>query len=439
MISLLPGILSGAELVEGLDANLRLNELQYIGTHNSYHIAMGDALAILLQAAEYDAGEGWDARRLIYSTDYTHPSLTTQLCLGLRQFELDVYADPEGGRFLESNLIKLLDETPWNLPFGKGDLEQLKQPGFKVLHNPEYDPRSTNYLLSDSLKELLQWSNEHPEHLPIIVHVEVKESSPRPLLPEFEAAPVLQFDHQLWLDLENCIREIIPKDKRVEPDMIRGEYRSLRKAIEDRGWPRLEELKGKFLFFLLNKKPQTVSYMKVDQELQGRLFFSSLTQSASAASWFRVPDPDYPYIPDLLSSGFLVTTMADQHTRHSRENDTRQKKKAFQAGAQFILTDYPVPDRRFSDYHVKFSNNLYVRENPVTSSLMDLSISHKAESIPELDFGPVCGGVTVDAATFCFGMQFIGDVGRVVLSKEDNFNKVIFSEKVIATEERVGI
>ena len=52
--------------VEGLDGQLRLNEVQYIGTHNSYHIAMGDALAILLKAADYKASEEWDADNLIY-------------------------------------------------------------------------------------------------------------------------------------------------------------------------------------------------------------------------------------------------------------------------------------------------------------------------------------------------------------------------------------
>lgn len=167
-------LLTHAE-VEGLDGQLRLNEVQYIGTHNSYHIAMGDALAILLKAADYEASEEWNADKLVYSTDFTHPSITTQLQMGLRQFELDVFADPQGGRFTMPSVLSYLKATPWGLPIGFGNMEDLAKPGFKVLHNPEYDFRSTNYLLEGCLQEIFDWSKLNEDHLPIIIHIEVKE------------------------------------------------------------------------------------------------------------------------------------------------------------------------------------------------------------------------------------------------------------------------
>jgi hypothetical protein len=90
--------LHGGE-VEGLDGKLRLNEVQYIGTHNSYHIAPGDAVALEMLRSGYAQSKEWPAARLIEATDYTHPALSIQLRLGLRLFELDVHDDPEGGRF----------------------------------------------------------------------------------------------------------------------------------------------------------------------------------------------------------------------------------------------------------------------------------------------------------------------------------------------------
>ncbi|MFC1766229.1 Ca2+-dependent phosphoinositide-specific phospholipase C [Planctomycetota bacterium] len=149
---------------------------------------------------------------------------------------------------------------------------------------------------------------------------------------------------------------------------MRGKHASLRQAISVDGWPRLKELKGKVIFLLLNKKDVTLKFMTTfDDSLEGRLFFTSLRPDHPWASWFRVPDPNYHAVPDLVKQGFLVTTQADTHTQHARTNDTRRRDKAFAVGAHFILTDFPIPDRRFSDYQVVFADGTYVRKNPATT------------------------------------------------------------------------
>ena len=69
----------------------RLNQIQVIGSHNSYHIAPDPGVMSLIAAG--------GARRA-ESIDYTHPPLAEQFSqLGIRQVELDVYADPKGGLF----------------------------------------------------------------------------------------------------------------------------------------------------------------------------------------------------------------------------------------------------------------------------------------------------------------------------------------------------
>jgi hypothetical protein len=355
----LPG-LRGAE-VEGLDGSLRLNQVQYIGTHNSYHIAPGDAVALQMLGAGYSESKEWPAARLIQATDYTHPALAIQLRLGLRLFELDVHDDPEGGRFSHPKFLRLIEQAPLKLPVGTGGMGDLRQPGFKVLHHGEWDFRSTNYLLTNCLREIDTWSNDHPGHLPIIIQIEAKESAAPIAADGSPTAPKRAFDAGAWKRLEASIRSTIPAAKLFTPDHLRGDQANLKTALAAKGWPTLEVLKGKFLFLLLNKKDLSLSYLELDPLLRDRIFFVSLTPDHPSATWFRVPDPFFDGLPRMIDVGFLATTLADHGTLQARNDDVKDREQAFRSGAQFILTDYALPDRRFSNYQVSFPGGIYVR------------------------------------------------------------------------------
>jgi hypothetical protein len=347
---------------------LRLNELQYIGTHNSYHISPGEGLGILLHSSDYSENSDWPAKRLFQAIDYTHPSIPTQMKLGMRQFELDVYADPQGGRFSNPGALRLMQNMPWGLPIMFNPQGDLDKPGFKVLHKPEYDFKSTCYLLSKTLQEIRTWSVANPGHFPIIIQIEAKSGRGKALTDAYEPAKTDKYDRDTWLRLEDEIKSVFPMDQIVTPDVVRGRHSSLRKAITSEGWPKLKDIKGKLVFLLLNKKDQTSNYMTVfDNVLTGRLLFASLNPDHPWASWFRVPDPNDKSLPGILKKGLLATSQADTETLHARLNDTKRRDKALGVGAQFILTDFPIPDRRFSDYQVVFEYSSYVRKNPVTS------------------------------------------------------------------------
>src|SRR5947209_5695715 len=78
-----------AGLAAATAAELRLNQIQVIGTHNSYHLAPAPAVLELIATAGRSRAEG---------LDYTHRPLREQFArLGIRQIELDVFADPKGG------------------------------------------------------------------------------------------------------------------------------------------------------------------------------------------------------------------------------------------------------------------------------------------------------------------------------------------------------
>ncbi len=95
----------------------RMSDLQTIGSHNSYKLAIPDDELALLTATSAE----WGA-----ALDYGHLSLFEQLNLGMRQLELDVFYDPDGGRYADPLLPKMVGTT-----YSKGVLDL---PGFKVLH-----------------------------------------------------------------------------------------------------------------------------------------------------------------------------------------------------------------------------------------------------------------------------------------------------------------
>jgi hypothetical protein len=63
----------------------------------------------------------------------------------------------------------------------------------------------------------------------------------------------------------------------------------------------------------------------------------------------------------------LVRTRADADTVQARSNSTTMRDTAFAGGAQFVSTDYEVPDPRFSSYVVRIPSGSPARCNPVTA------------------------------------------------------------------------
>ena len=108
----------------------KLTDLTYIGSHNSYKQAIHPKLMSWL--TRIDA-------KTVAALDYRHPPLTTQLNLGLRLFELDVFYDPEGNLYQDplGDAWLFRDES-----FSTKHSQALQMPGFKVLHAQDIDFRS---------------------------------------------------------------------------------------------------------------------------------------------------------------------------------------------------------------------------------------------------------------------------------------------------------
>jgi hypothetical protein len=76
--------------LSGGDGGVRINQIQIIGTHNSYHSGFAPSAAKLWQQKN---------PKVFAGLDYRHPSLTSQLDAGVRQIEIDIFADTKGGLY----------------------------------------------------------------------------------------------------------------------------------------------------------------------------------------------------------------------------------------------------------------------------------------------------------------------------------------------------
>lgn len=332
---------------------VRLNQIQVIGTHNSYHLA--PLPAVMQQIAA--RGEG-----LARSLDYTHRPLPEQFsALGIRQIELDVFADPAGGKYAEPRAAK---NTPGVEP-PHDPQGVLQQPGLKVFHFQDIDYRSTVLTFVDALQQVRQWLQQHPRAVPIMVLIEAKDTSVGPLFTvphRFGAAELDSIDAE--------ILSVFQADEIIKPDDVRGSHETLRDAIAQQGWPRLDEVRGKVIFALDNGGRIRDGYLEGHPSLRGRLLFVSVDADHEAAAFMKLNDPggSFEAIQRAVKQGFIVRTRADSETRQSRQNDVTQRDQALASGAQYVSTDYPEPDPRFSDYSVQLPGGVVARPNPLTGA-----------------------------------------------------------------------
>ncbi len=134
-----------------------------IGSHNSYHLPPEPTLFAGIEAVSAE---------LARDIEYSHRTLTEQLeDFGVRQFELDVFADPDGGLYANraANVVV-------GLPPESGE-PALDEPGFKVLHTQDFDYETTCLTFVACLSEIAEWSDANPDHLPIMILVELKDLS----------------------------------------------------------------------------------------------------------------------------------------------------------------------------------------------------------------------------------------------------------------------
>lgn len=325
------------------DHCVSLNQVQVLGTHNSYHVQPVPELI--------DAYVNFDPDAIFW--EYTHRPLDEQFALqGVRQIELDVYADPEGG----------LHALPFSqvVLTGNERIPELEAPGMKVLHVVDLDVGTTCFTLIECLTIVKTWSDANPRHLPIVILVETKDDQ------VLFIAPV-PFGPGEFDDLDAEIRSVFPPSQLITPDDVRGNAVTLEEAVLTRGWPTLAQSRGKVLFALDNGGQKRLDYMAGRPSLEGRVMFTPSSPGQPDAAFVKLNEPRGAPIAERVAEGYIVRTRADADTVEARENDTGRRDVALASGAQYVSTDYPDPNLLFSEYRVEIPDGRPGRCNPVNA------------------------------------------------------------------------
>ena len=92
----------GAQTMAQQDKLVHLNQIQVIGSHNSYNLGFApseEKFARMHDPKSYQ------------SLEYRHAPLAQQLDGGVRQLEIDIVQDPEGGRFAHPKIVELTKQA----------------------------------------------------------------------------------------------------------------------------------------------------------------------------------------------------------------------------------------------------------------------------------------------------------------------------------------
>ncbi|MFU2510550.1 Ca2+-dependent phosphoinositide-specific phospholipase C [Pseudoalteromonas sp. ASV78] len=300
-------------------AAVKLNELQVIGSHNSYKTGLDEQIVNKLDNLESGFAD---------KISYAHPALNEQLDLGLRQLEIDVLADNQGGRY--SNPLG----QAWtkNQLYSDVQKQQLAKPGFKVLHIPDIDVGSHCVLFAECLTQLKSWSNQHPHHLPIYILFNVKESRWTKMA---GVQPEL-FSVSHYQALSKEIAKVLGQDKLLTPADVKQPNQGLAESIKSQGWPELESVRGKFVFIFDVNERQLQRFAQVANP---NMFAAwPISHPNAAFLLFNNPQQQHKLITQAVAQGFIVRTRADEF--NAKQSPHNRAKSAITSGAQIISSDF---------------------------------------------------------------------------------------------------
>jgi hypothetical protein len=343
---------AAAAAPSGGDA-VKLNQIQVIGTHNSYHAGMAPSEAKLLEQKN---------PKVYAALEYRHKPLNEQLTSGVRQIEIDIYADTEGGRYAHPKGPDAVAAAglPKDPPFDPDGL--MSKPGFKVMHVQDLDYRSTCQQLVACLQIVRAWSQAHQDHVPIFILLETKESE---LPPQYQARAPEKFSSATFDALDAEIRSVFKPSEMITPDQVRGKHATLEEAVLRGEWPSLADARGKVVF-LMDQRVVGPVYLEGHPSLRGRIIFTNAAPGQPDCAFTEENDGTREVIASLVRKGYLVRTRTDADTQQARANDTSRRDIALASGAQMLSTDYPASEPSpWTPYSVGLPGGAVARCNPV--------------------------------------------------------------------------
>lgn len=350
--------------------DIRLNQIQIIASHNSYKKRPSEKeLKFLLRFKDKLGAENNPI-----ALDYGHLPFDSQFSyFNVRGLEIDINNDPKGGFFYTRKVnafVKGLKQ--------KSKVEELKQPGLKVLHIKDVDYETNYYTFKQALSAIKKWSEANPNHLPLFINIESKEDSPGDIsgvLRFLGFKRAIKFDNAAADSIDAEIKSVFGNNLNgvLTPDRVRGDFKTLNQLAVSHSWPLLYDCRGQVIFIM--EGAAVDNYLLNHYSLKGRAMFVYSEPGKPEAAFVKRNNAsqDKDQIMELVKQGYIIRTRTDAETWQARKNDYTDMNNAFESGAQIISTDFYKPDTRFSSFQVKFPNGAVGRKNPINSDGGDLN------------------------------------------------------------------
>jgi len=310
--------MTGFDIDAALGEGIRLNEIRFIGTHNSYkaYNPAAEKLMERLIAPLGLAGSG------VWS--YGFEPLSQQFSRGIRSLELDVMREKDG---------------------------------LRCAHIPVVDYASTCPDFGLALREIALWSDRHPGHLPITVLVEAKTTilSGGKLFHNFNLDDVLY--------LEEIVAERLGERLYTPAEML-GAYENFAQLRAADDYPVLSELLGKILVIYHYDRRTTEAYAAHDPTLRSQKMFISSLQwyDGDGEDWWPDSDVNQDYACFGIDNWSGSPILEENARLHSMLMRTRTdsypwradewEAEAMATGAFILSTDFPPRDIPGEDPHV---------------------------------------------------------------------------------------
>lgn len=326
--------------------SLPLNQLRILASHNSYKKKPDHKVSHFLKKFSKRLGEENDPIQI----EYSHEPLKVQLdSFNVRGFELDVYADPKGKKYYKRRVNGFVGGL-----HKRSGIDALKDPGFKIIHIADIDYETNYYTLRQALDELVQWSNDHPGHLPLYINIEAKgnamgDESGALRFIGFQKA--IKFDSCIYSMLNDEILGAVPREKLMSPFEFKGGSENVRERITEKGWPSVNAMRGK-LFFILEGNRSDWYADQLESGADYPMFvYGDTSDSMTLFVKMNEPRGNEEEIRQ-LTKDYIVRTRSDAGTIEARNNDASRKNAAIDSGAQIISTDYYKPDLNLSEFMI---------------------------------------------------------------------------------------
>ncbi|MBE6820053.1 MAG: hypothetical protein E7516_03280 [Ruminococcaceae bacterium] len=309
-------------LEEELKAGMKLNEVSFLATHNSYQAPAFDVTKKLFSSLSGITFGIYDGKK----ADFWSETPTDQLNCGIRSLEIDIETFDRDGEV-----------------------------SFTCMHSPYFEMSTYCSDFALGMKEIAMWSDNNLGHLPVTIIIEPKSA----FLP---MKNMKSFSVDYAVELDKLLRETLGEKLFTPADMLRG-YESFGEMRAADDWCKISDMQGKILV-LLHEGNVTEGYIARDPSIKSQAMFPMLREEdidRDCTSFILCNDPEtlIEIREEIDEKKVIARTRADNFDSVSE----KCREQAFESKAQIISTDYPPrTDSTAESYIVSFGKLTTMRK-----------------------------------------------------------------------------